>query len=145
MTAAANAQRAGTGFAERAGMFDPASIDRLEARTRQFAVAAIRLRRQLETSQALWNATGQLVRAAGSVASNHRAMRRARSRREFAAKLQTVVEEADESVLWLQIIDDVRPHTANVRVLLEEATELRAIFVKARYTTRHGTGDQPTR
>jgi four helix bundle protein len=78
----------------------------------------------------------QLADAAGSVGSNHRAMRRARSRREFAAKLQTVVEEVDEAVYWLEISTTTCPNIEGDIRLLDEARALRAIFVKARATNR---------
>jgi four helix bundle protein len=94
----------------------------------------------------------QLADAAGSVASNHRAMRRSRSEREFAAKLQIVNEEVDESALWLEIALAVLERigqgpaasSANssvsrddVSTILREARELRSIFAKARATLRH--------
>jgi len=55
----------------------------------------------------------QLMRSASSVAANYRAACRARSKAEFVAKLSIVVEEADETVLWLElmlppVIDDCR-------------------------------------
>jgi len=78
----------------------------------------------------------QLAAAAGSVGANHRAMRRARSRREFSAKLQTVVEEADESVFWLEVSTTVCSDIDDAQRLLDEARQLRAIFVKARSTNR---------
>jgi hypothetical protein len=83
-------------------------------------------------------------------------MRRARSDREFAAKLQTVNEEADECVLWLEVIRAVLNRLATLPdapsgrqavnpeelvAALQEATELRAIFASARRTfkDRHNT------
>ena len=48
----------------------------------------------------------QLMRSASSVAANYRAACRARSRAEFVAKLSIVVEEADETILWLELIGD---------------------------------------
>ncbi len=45
----------------------------------------------------------QLMRSASSVAANYRAACRARSRAEFISKLSIVVEEADETVLWLEL------------------------------------------
>jgi four helix bundle protein len=85
--------------------------------------------------------SAQLGRAAGSVAANHRAMRRARHTREFAAKLQIVNEEADECPLWLQIAEDLCPHLSErIKPLLKESRELRAIFARARKTTRQRLG-----
>jgi hypothetical protein len=45
-----------------------------------------------------------LIRAGTGVCANHRAAGRARSRREFIAKLAVVVEEADEAELWLEAL-----------------------------------------
>jgi four helix bundle protein len=75
----------------------------------------------------------QLVRSATSVGANYRAACRARSRAEFASKIGTVAEEADESLYWLEVIDEGRlvPHE-KVASLLTEADELTAIFTSAR-------------
>ncbi len=43
----------------------------------------------------------QLVRAGTSVGANYRAACRARSRKEFVAKMGIVEEEADECEFWL--------------------------------------------
>ncbi len=116
-------------------MYD--GIDALESRTRQFAIDVVRYVGRLPRVPGVWRIAGQLAGAAGSVGANHRAMRRARSRREFAAKLQTVVEEADESVYWLEIATTVCPNVEEDTRLLDEARQIRAIFVKARATNRH--------
>jgi len=81
--------------------------------------------------------TWQLIDAAGSVGANHRAMRRARSSREFSAKLQIVNEEVDETVFWLEICQAVHPASASaIASALQEGIELRSIFAKARATMR---------
>jgi four helix bundle protein len=109
----------------------------LERRTKSFAIAAIRVSGPIEQTPGLRFVAGQLSRSAGSVAANHRAMRRSRSTREFAAKLQIVNEEIDESVLWLEIVDEIAPEfRPNLTPLLAEGLELRAIFARARATTR---------
>jgi len=112
-------------------------IERFEKRTKSYAVATIRLCTDLEGVPGFRFVSDQLARSAGSVASNHRAMRRARSTREFAAKLQIVNEEVDESVLCYEIVDEIctelRPR---VSPLLSEGLELRAMFARARATTR---------
>jgi four helix bundle protein len=112
-------------------------IDQLENRTKQFTIRAIRLCAKLEVLPGLRNAAYQLSSASGSVGSNHRAMRRARSDREFAAKLQIVCEESDESVFWLEVSEATCPQfNAEIVPLLTESRELRAIFMKARATNR---------
>ena len=71
----------------------------------------------------------QLVRSGMSVAANYRAACRGRSRAEFIAKLGTVEEEADETVLWLELIvaDKILPEM-KILPLLNEANELVAIM-----------------
>ena len=107
---------------------DNAFKDQLENRTRQFAIDVIHLCAELECVAGLRRVADQLVDAAGSVASNHRAMRRARSGREFAAKAHIVLEEADESLLWLEIVTRIRPKLEPAQLLLREALELRNLF-----------------
>lgn len=76
----------------------------------------------------------QYLRSATGVNSNYRAARRGRSRKEFIAKLGTVVEEADESVEWLEVLRDSK--IADDPRLLAEAKELLAIFAAALKTAR---------
>ena len=77
----------------------------------------------------------QLMRSATSVASNYRAACRGRSKAEFVAKLSIVVEEADETVLWLElIIDGELLPAGKVKDLLAEANEITAIMVASRKT-----------
>lgn len=49
----------------------------------------------------------QMLRSGTSVAANYRAVCRARSKAEFIAKIGVAVEEADETVLWLELLVDV--------------------------------------
>jgi four helix bundle protein len=81
----------------------------------------------------------QLLDAAGSAASNYRAACKARSRREFIAKLGVAAEEADESLGWLRALRDARLGDQRaVLPLLAEANELTSIFVaSAKTATRH--------
>lgn len=112
-------------------------LDDLEARTRQFAIDVVRLTKQLNTQALLWDSCRQVSRAACSVAVNHRTMRRARSLKEFAAKLQIVNEEIDETASWLSLLTDLADEPPpGLATALKEAHELRAIFARARATTR---------
>ena len=76
----------------------------------------------------------QLLSASSSVSFNYNAARRGRSRAEFIAKLGIVVEEADETVGWLEFLRDTG--IAHDPVLLIEAKELCAIFTAALKTAR---------
>ncbi len=113
--------------------------DELEARTRQFAIDVTLFCRLAARQRHLWSACSQLTDAAGSVAANHRAMGRARSSREFAAKLKTVHEESDEAAHWLDVIHATNREAevaAELPRLLTESRRLRNLFGKAWATTR---------
>jgi four helix bundle protein len=114
-------------------------VDRLEDRTQTFAVGTVRLCTALEKTAACRDIAHQLSRSSSSVSANHRAMRRARSGKEFKAKLQIVDEEADECVHWLEMAARLDAGNGDeVQRLLREARELRAIFAKAKSTARLG-------
>ena len=77
----------------------------------------------------------QLLRAGTGVCANYRAASRARSPKEFVAKLSVVIEEADESELWLDFLETRRyGQLASVKRLRNEAVELRSIFMASRRT-----------
>ncbi|MBI4252682.1 four helix bundle protein [Candidatus Uhrbacteria bacterium] len=102
----------------------------LRKRTKEYALRIIKLVSALpktSTGRAIGN---QLVRSGTSVGANYRAALRARSRAEFASKLGIVVEEADESAFWLEVIIDgglLKP--ALVEPLLEETNHILAIMI----------------
>src|SRR6185503_6360951 len=74
----------------------------LQARTRAFATAVIKLCEGLPANPAVASIRDQLLDSSGSTDSNYRAACRARTRREFISKLGVVVEECDESLRWLR-------------------------------------------
>ena len=105
----------------------------MKARTKDFALRVIKLVRALPKSVEGRVMANQLLRSGTSVAANYRAACRGRSRAEFAAKIGTVLEEADESLLWLELILEAGLLSpARCRLLLEEADELVAIFAATR-------------
>src|SRR5581483_3128706 len=111
--------------------------DRLKERCMSFAVAVLSLVDRLPLTAAGRVVAFQLAKSATSVAANYRATCLARSRREFIAKLGTVVEEADESACWLELIERRRMlPTDDVHRFLVESLELRNIFGKSLATAR---------
>jgi four helix bundle protein len=113
-------------------------VDRLEERSRRFAVSAIRMGRELEDGRLVpRNVVWQFIACGTSVGANHRAARQARSDRELAAKLGLIVEEADEAIFWLELIAETATRCPDGHDrLLREANELRAIFAKSLATMR---------
>ena len=105
----------------------------LQRRPKQFALRILKLADALPNTAAGRAISGQLVRSAMSVGANYRAACRARSRVEFAAKLGTVLEEADESLYWLEMIRDAKMlPESKISLLLQEADEITAIIAAGR-------------
>lgn len=111
------------------------TADEMRRRTKQFALRVMNLVDALPSTVRGRCIANQLVRAGTSVGANYRAVCRARSRKEFIAKLGVVVEEVDESAFWMELIVEggVMP-AKRVEKLLQEANELVAITAKARKT-----------
>ena len=107
----------------------------LRERTLDFSVAVFKFCRTLPRTDEVRDIARQLRRSASSVAANYRAVRRAQSDAVFVAKAAVVIEEADESGFWLDLlvkIEIVKP--AAVSPLEKEADELVAIFTASRKT-----------
>jgi four helix bundle protein len=113
------------------------NLDDLRTRTKSFAFDIIDLVKVLPRNIATDAIARQLIRAGTGVCANHRAAGRARSRKEFIAKLGVVVEEADEAELWLDaLLKCGLAPAAAIEPLYREACELRAIFVQSLQTAR---------
>jgi len=78
----------------------------------------------------------QLLRAGLGIAGNYRGACRSRSHREFTARIGVVLEESDESELWLLFSESNLPNVTVPDVLLEESQALRRIFVASNLTAR---------
>lgn len=111
--------------------------EELRNRSKRFAVQAVKLFDTLPKSEVGRVIGKQLLRCATSVAANYRAAGRSRSRAEFVSRIGIVVEEADETVFWLEMLvdTDTLPQNA-VQPLLTEANELLAIFAASQRTAR---------
>jgi four helix bundle protein len=109
----------------------------LKQRTKNFALLLIRLCRTIPSSQEGRIIIRQLLRSATSVAANYRAVCRARSRADFVSKLGIVLEEADESLFWLELLVDAGLiPSEKAKMPLCEANELVAIFVTSLRTAK---------
>jgi four helix bundle protein len=81
----------------------------------------------------------QLLRCGTSVAANYRAVCRARSKAEFIARISIVAEEADEAVLWPELLTESGIVAEEKACdLLAEAKELAAIFTASQQTSKRG-------
>ncbi|NCC50616.1 MAG: four helix bundle protein [Spartobacteria bacterium] len=114
--------------------------DELKTRTKQFALRIMRLVDALPKTMAGRAIGNQIVRSGTSVGANYRAACRGRSKAEFAAKLGTVAEEADETCFWLELVieGNLLPRE-QVEPLYKEADELTAIFTSGVRTAKKGS------
>ncbi len=111
--------------------------EELRRRTKAFSLRVLKLIRALPRDVGAKAVAGQLVRAGMSAGANYRASLRGRSRAEWISKLNTCLEESDESEFWMELIigDGMLP-AKRVVPLLKEAGELTAIFAAAIKTGR---------
>jgi four helix bundle protein len=109
----------------------------LRDRTKTFAIRIVRLYRSLPHTADAQVVGKQLLRCGTSVAANYRAACRGRSRAEWIAKIGLVVEEADETVFWLEMLSDCEiVPVKRCEDILKEAREPSAIFTASQHTAR---------
>ena len=109
-------------------------IKKLKERTKKLAVDIIMFCDSLKSCKASSVITYQLIKSATSTGANYRAACRARSKAEFFSKICIVVEEADESEYWLEIIKEssLSNNIKELERLLNEANEITKIMTKAK-------------
>ncbi|SHG36686.1 four helix bundle protein [Chryseobacterium sp. OV279] len=94
-------------------------------RTKSLTITIMNELSEIPYSDKISNIRRQIFRSASSTASNYRAMCRARSLKEKYSKICIVVEEADETLFWLELIDELKLlPTEKTNSLLKEADEI---------------------
>ncbi len=111
--------------------------DELKQRTKRFGLRVIRLIEALPPSKAANVIGNQLLRCGTSVGANYRAACRARSKPEFVSKAGIAIEEADESIYWMELLIEggIMPEE-QLAALLKEADEIVAILTASVKTAR---------
>jgi len=112
-------------------------IEEMKERTKKFAVDIILFCDTLKVGKGSSVISYQLIKSATSTGANYRAACRGRSQSEFFSKICIVVEESDESVYWLEVIDNAKLSNDNIELtrLLNESVELSKIMTKSKDTT----------
>ncbi len=111
-------------------------VELLKKRTKQLAVDIIHFYNKIQKTDATRVIGRQLIRSATSTAANYRAACVSRSQKEFYSKMSIVVEEADETLFWLEVLKDANLASEELLTpLLEETLEIVKIVSKARKST----------
>jgi four helix bundle protein len=111
--------------------------NQLKNRTKAFSIVILDLVDKLPNTISGRAVANQIVRSGTSVAANYRAVCRARSDKEFVAKMGVVIEEADETLFWLEIIQVKNWIGHDVLLsIINEANELTSIFVSSAKTVK---------
>ena len=107
--------------------------EELKQRTKKFAIRVFKFLKSLPQVKATEVISYQLFKASSSVAANYRAVCRGKSSADFLNKLKVVDEEADESMFWIEFIDELelKCDKKELALLLKEANELVSIFSAA--------------
>ena len=109
-------------------------IKSMKLQTKRFAVDIIEFCNSLKVCKSTSVITYQLIKSATSTGANYRAACNARSKKEFLSKICIVVEEADESAYWLEIISEAKlsSNESDMNRLHRKACEIVRIMSKAK-------------
>ena len=108
----------------------------LQDRTKKFAIDIIRLCNSLPDRSDYKVISHQLLRSGTAVGANYRAACHCHSKAAFIAKLSIVEEEADESLFWLELIEELGCINSESTRLKDEADQLTAIFIASKKTAK---------
>ncbi len=109
----------------------------MRSRTKVMALAVIQLYSEAPKSDEFRIVGKQLVRSATSVAANYRAACRARPAKEFFAKISIVVEEADKTLFWLELLEESKMITPQKpKHIQQESLEILKIASVTRKNTK---------
>jgi four helix bundle protein len=117
--------------------------EELKKRTRQFGLRCIKVVEALPHSRTAEVIGKQLLRSATSVGANYRSACRAQSRAHFISKLAIVIEEADESNYWLELLIEAGIMAeSKLTDLIQESNEIVAIMTASSQTAKSHLGKQ---
>lgn len=110
----------------------------LQDRNKKFAIEVIRLMQALPSDRVFDGLVRQVVRSSSSIGANYRAACRGKSKADFINKLKIVEEETDETVYFLDLLNEIQngKNRSEYKKLMKEGNELLAIYVASLKTSR---------
>ena len=119
------------------------TTNELKLRTKNFSLMVIDLVEKLPNSISVRVIANQIVKSGTSVGANYRAVCKARSDKEFVSKMNIVLEEADETLFWIEIIMAKQwIINSELEIVWKEGNELTAIFVSSLKTVNSKINSQ---
>lgn len=111
----------------------------LQNRTKHIAIRVIKLTKSFPLSQEGKVISNQIIRSGTSVAANYRAACRAKSPKDFISKMGIVEEECDETVFWLEIIEELQMtlEIEELKTIKRKAAEILSITVASIKTVKN--------
>ncbi len=110
----------------------------LKKRTFDFGITVARLVKDMPYDFVNRHYFAQLIRSASSVGANYRAAQRAKSENDFINKLKIAEEEADESIYFLEVLEELNPkYSDQIKPLISEGAELLKIIIASLVTIRN--------
>ena len=107
-------------------------MSELRTRTKSFAIAIVHFCRTLPPTDEARMIKRQLMRCGTSPGAQCREATRARSDAEMVSKIETALQELDESVYWMELLIETEiVDPKQLAPLLQEADELIAMAVTA--------------
>lgn len=110
----------------------------IKKRTKQIGINVILMINQFPNSIATRAISSQIIRSATSIGANYRAACRAKSTADFINKLKIVEEETDETIYWLEILEESNLYQSpQIKDLKIELNEILSIVVSSIKTLRN--------
>jgi len=111
--------------------------EQLKLRTKNIGLEIIKLIDDLPNKPSAWAVSKQIVRSSTSIGANYRAACRAKSMADFLNKLKIVEEETDETLYWLEIIEETTLLDIDkITLIKRETEEILSIIVASIKTTK---------
>jgi four helix bundle protein len=109
----------------------------IKKRTKQIGIEVIKLVDELPNKPSSWVIAKQIIKSGTSIGANYRAACRAKSTSDFINKLKIVEEESDETIFWLEELEESNlVEAARVSMLKEETNQILSIVVSSIKTLR---------
>jgi len=112
-------------------------VESMKRRTKMIGVNIIILLNSLPKQSVNFRLVDQIIGSATSIGANYRAACRAKSNADFINKLKIVEEETDETMYWLEVLNEsgIIPEE-KTRVLYNELNEVLSVIVTAINTSK---------